>query len=862
MAKDTVIKVSLLLSVFPLTLSNASDRILCFKNDTLLETAGDVILNVFADVNYGQYCNESSTKGLQQISTALYVLQTLNEHNYVPGQRLGLKVLDTCHDEVQVFKRVLRATVDEDCAPHHELGILVPSTYNATLDPLRDYGGSPPIVTYAEQNLTLPLIDILAHYLSTTYENVDLALANTDHVLERFLRISKEAGVCVKRVGHDDNNNNNDANVTGAVIVAIGEASDIRRWLRRGEEPKGLGTKTWFLLPLDNSSIDDVTPTGSYIIRPETLGFDRELPSGGEYLGNSGKSAKRSPYLLGIGKAVVELAEVLQDVRGRSCPSNDDDHGDGGDGNCVASQFRPESRSEIRDSDVYEVLRMQPRSHSVKYAVAMKTSQHDLVEVVLYDIVVSEARALPEKSTSGMPALCLRDLVGNCENCANFQERSRARVVTKVVCGTLVCCVIVVLIVHRFATERMLDGDPTLTIVLILANVFTLLTALPFCMADDYFGAESLNARRILLATLAFGFTFSIMLSRALFLAFSTGDVFANHVNGYLQSVMVFFMSAVQLAISIVYFVLNTTDSAAIARSLVFIALLGYDIFLLIALFVTCCFITRIERNYHEGKCFFGTAVGLLVIWAIWLICFVLMQPENRDAVVSFGVIGTAYSIILGTLTPRIYYMVMHPPGRKNLGRKLDLVDLSADSTVGTTIRQSQLSYDYAHSAQERQVVRALSTYPNYYGSPSSRSKCPDRYRSPIQHEMPGYSNYGFHAEMMEIEIARAAAQARVQNAEAWRNSRAAPNDMVYAQPKICRAWRVVLEEERKPEITCDMGDYSPTPTPRNKLYPMRYASPTVVRLQDRIDEENEDEDEEDDEDDQQDEGISRITRF
>ncbi|XP_032675476.1 uncharacterized protein LOC116846118 isoform X4 [Odontomachus brunneus] len=719
MAKDTVIKVSLLLSVFPLTLSNASDRILCFKNDTLLETAGDVILNVFADVNYGQYCNESSTKGLQQISTALYVLQTLNEHNYVPGQRLGLKVLDTCHDEVQVFKRVLRATVDEDCAPHHELGILVPSTYNATLDPLRDYGGSPPIVTYAEQNLTLPLIDILAHYLSTTYENVDLALANTDHVLERFLRISKEAGVCVKRVGHDDNNNNNDANVTGAVIVAIGEASDIRRWLRRGEEPKGLGTKTWFLLPLDNSSIDDVTPTGSYIIRPETLGFDRELPSGGEYLGNSGKSAKRSPYLLGIGKAVVELAEVLQDVRGRSCPSNDDDHGDGGDGNCVASQFRPESRSEIRDSDVYEVLRMQPRSHSVKYAVAMKTSQHDLVEVVLYDIVVSEARALPEKSTSGMPALCLRDLVGNCENCANFQERSRARVVTK-----------------------------------------------------------------------------------------------------------------------------------------------GYDIFLLIALFVTCCFITRIERNYHEGKCFFGTAVGLLVIWAIWLICFVLMQPENRDAVVSFGVIGTAYSIILGTLTPRIYYMVMHPPGRKNLGRKLDLVDLSADSTVGTTIRQSQLSYDYAHSAQERQVVRALSTYPNYYGSPSSRSKCPDRYRSPIQHEMPGYSNYGFHAEMMEIEIARAAAQARVQNAEAWRNSRAAPNDMVYAQPKICRAWRVVLEEERKPEITCDMGDYSPTPTPRNKLYPMRYASPTVVRLQDRIDEENEDEDEEDDEDDQQDEGISRITRF
>lgn len=121
----------------------------------------------------------------------------------------------------------------------------------------------------------------------------------------------------------------------------------------------------------------------------------------------------------------------------------------------------------------------------------------------------------------------------------------------------------------------MLDGDPTLTIALILANVFTLLTALPFCIADDYFDAESLNAWRILLTTLAFGLTFSIMLSRALFLALSTGGVFISHVNGYLQSAMVFFMSAVQFTMSIMYFVLNTADSAAIARSFVFVALLG-----------------------------------------------------------------------------------------------------------------------------------------------------------------------------------------------------------------------------------------------------------------------------------------------
>ncbi|XP_014484877.1 PREDICTED: protein bride of sevenless [Dinoponera quadriceps] len=870
MANDAVIKVSFLLIVFPLILSNTTDRsLLCPKNDTLLETAGDAIFNVFADANRGRYCNVSSAKGLQQISTALYVVRTLNEHNYVPGRRLGLRVFDTCHDGIEVFKRVLRATVEGGCAPHHETGILVPSSYGSALVPLRDYGG-PPIVTYAEQNFTLPVIDILTHYLSTRYVNVDLALANTVGVLERFLRSSEDAGVCVRHVDDED-----DANVTEAVIVAIGEASDIRRWLGRREGPKGPGTKTWFLLPLDNSGIDDVTPAGSYIIKPETLGFDREYPTVDEYLRDSGISAERSPYLLGIGKAVVGLAEVFQDIRGRNCPSNDEDDG-GGDGNCTESQFRPESRPEIRDSDVYEALRMQPSSHSVRYAVAMKT-QHDLVEIAFYGIAGSEWRALPEKAMSGMPALCLRDLAGNCEDCANFQNRPRetdtvGKSILKsnvyvpicliaVVCGTLACCVIVVFIVYRFASERMLDGNPTLTIALILANVFTLLTALPFCMADDYFGAESLNARRILLATLAFGLTFSIMLSRALFLALPTGGVFVSHVNGYLQTAMVFFMSAVQLAISIMYFVLNTTDSAAVARSLVFIALLGYDIFLLIALFVTCCFITEIKRNYREGKCFFGTAVGLLVVWTVWLISFVLIQPENRDAIVSFGAVSTAYSIILGILVPRIYYMTMHPVGRKkNLERKLDL---PTDSTISTVTRQSRPSYDYAHPAPESQILRAPPTCPNYYGDATPSSKCPDRCRSTIQHETPGYSNYGFHAEMTEIEIVHAAPQTRVENAEVWRDPQVAPNNVIYAQPKIRKARKKVLEEGRVTEIACDRDDFPSIPKLRDEPYPVRHANPTVVGWQDKIDEENEDEDtDEDDEDDQEDDGVSRVTRL
>lgn len=128
------------------------------------------------------------------------------------------------------------------------------------------------------------------------------------------------------------------------------------------------------------------------------------------------------------------------------------------------------------------------------------------------------------------------------------------------------------------------DGSPTFTIVLVLANVFTLLTVLPFCMMDDYFGVANLDARKIFHSALAFGFTFSIMLSRALFLALSTGDVFIIHINGYLHSLMAFFMFGVQVAISVMYFVLNARNSVVIARSPIFIALLGTLAFLLLIL--------------------------------------------------------------------------------------------------------------------------------------------------------------------------------------------------------------------------------------------------------------------------------------
>lgn len=103
---------------------------------------------------------------------------------------------------------------------------------------------------------------------------------------------------------------------------------------------------------------------------------------------------------------------------------------------------------------------------------------------------------------------------------------------------------------------------------------------------------------------------------------------------------------------------------------------------------MVCFFIFQLPRNYREGKCFFGTSIGLLIAWAIWLTCFILVEPECRDTVVSFGIISTAYLIIIGVLIPRTYYMVTHLARGKKFGQRFGSTDLAPDPRINTIIKQ------------------------------------------------------------------------------------------------------------------------------------------------------------------------------
>lgn len=338
----------------------------------------------------------------------------------------------------------------------------------------------------------------------------------------------------------------------------------------------------------------DILPVGSYVIKSESFEFDffHEFSSVDEFLETSEDPVIHSPYLLGIGKAIIKIAQVVGELQRRTCP-----HGE----TCTLPRFDAKRAREISHTEVYEALHILPKSHTVKFVVSRRSDpdSDELFRVAGYEVDVRNYRVSAETPMPRMPKLCVRKATAKCRKCANFKTRLDALAaiskennysrdeflkngtlvpifLTVMACGTVASLVIVVFIVYRYFAEEVLDGNPNLTIILVLANMFVLQTVLLFCMNDDYAGGgEYVNSKKIFLSTLSIGIVFSIMLSRALFLAFSTGGVFTSHINGYLEALMVFFMAGVQVAVSTMYLALSSAESATVVRSLEFVALLG-----------------------------------------------------------------------------------------------------------------------------------------------------------------------------------------------------------------------------------------------------------------------------------------------
>jgi hypothetical protein len=278
-------------------------------------------------------------------------------------------------------------------------------------------------------------------------------------------------------------------------------------------------------------------------------------------------------------------------------------------------------------------------------------------------------------------------------------------------------------ILIRICKGDVLEGNPSFSFLLLVAIIYTYFSILPFSfVSDDPYHRGLICGSRIFGTNVSYALLFSIMLSRSFMLASCDQDGgFMSHVNGYLQTVLCFFIAGVQLALSVQFWAINSTflgshQCSSIYEGHMFLFLLSYDIFLLLLLVSTSPFIARSKRNYQEGIFFTVASVLCLFVFIGWITAYVLLPRHWQDAAISGGLIGTATAILVTVFIPRTYLM-MTAIVRDHLANALpSLAHTSTTSIQDINYRSTQVLYDTVTPRPlARQPEVAGQVNPNFY---------------------------------------------------------------------------------------------------------------------------------------------------
>jgi len=300
--------------------------------------------------------------------------------------------------------------------------------------------------------------------------------------------------------------------------------------------------------------------------------------------------------------------------------------------------------------------------------------------------------------------------------------------VTSIATVGIACSLAVsVFILIRICKGDVLEGNPSFSFLLLIAITCTYCSILPFSLtADEPHHRGMICGLRIFGTSVSYALLYSIMLSRSFMLASCDQDGgFMSHVNGYLQTVLCFFIAGVQLALSVQFWAINSTllgsrQCSSIYEGHLFLLLLSYDMFLLLLLVCTSPFIARSKRNYQEGMFFTVASVLCLIIFIVWSITYAMIPRSWQDVAITGGLTATATAILVTVFIPRTYLM-MTAIVRDHLASALpSLAYTSATSIQDINYRSTQVLYDTVTSyplVRSREVIGQVN--PNFYSEQS-----------------------------------------------------------------------------------------------------------------------------------------------
>lgn len=222
--------------------------------------------------------------------------------------------------------------------------------------------------------------------------------------------------------------------------------------------------------------------------------------------------------------------------------------------------------------------------------------------------------------------------------------------------GMLFCISVLIFLLVKIFKRDILEGNPVLTLLLIISTFGMYFSVLPFTLEGDKRTQATIVIARALCITLCYAATFSLLLGRSILLSSVSKELrFMSHIEGMVQAFMSLFIFGVQCALSV-----SIIDHhQAVFYESNFMYVLSYNIMLLALLMCFAPLIMRSRRNYKEGKYFAIASLLTGCCWCCWIPAYVLLGEQWKDPLLCFGLVATA-SVLLGAVfIPRTYLVTI-----------------------------------------------------------------------------------------------------------------------------------------------------------------------------------------------------------
>lgn len=328
----------------------------------------------------------------------------------------------------------------------------------------------------------------------------------------------------------------------------------------------------------------------------------------------------------------------------------------------------------LEDEDVVNFLKIEPLKSNFIYNIFKSNNNSQPYNKLFSFNIFSEELVILDSSievanttncintTSGCEKVC-EDVRIFTEIDNNIEYRIRIRSESWVfaflsisLLGTLFCLAILIFLLISIGRRDILDGNPVMTILLLLTIFFMYFSIFPLCLESDQIFKETLCLSRSLSITLSFASAFSLILSRSILIATASKDIgFMSHIAGPVQAFLSLFIFGVQAALSLQP-IARCTD---FFRGYSFIYLLSYNLMLLLLLLCLCPLIAKCPRNYCEGKYFTITAVIISFLWCFWVPFYAMAEENWKDPLLCFGLVSTASTLVGTIFVPRTYLMTI-----------------------------------------------------------------------------------------------------------------------------------------------------------------------------------------------------------